>query len=327
MFHFIFANNPAAFNIAFGAGVFITFAATLFLCNFGKKFLPSDHGRAFAVNGQLSKGKPRGAGMIFVFIFAISALIFVEFTVENLIYIVLIMLARLFGYLDDRSKKPWSDYLKGALDLVLSIAAALTYVAYNGTTVHLYVFDEISFTMPVVPFVILAVILIWVSVNVTNCSDGVDGLCTSLSLVTLVSIYGVCKFNAITFGLDSSQTTHMIILFCSTLAAYLWFNAPPSKMLMGDAGSRAIGFFIALLCLKTGTPFVFVPVALVLILDGGLGLIKIFLLRFFKIKILVNTRTPLHDQMRKVRGWSDSQVVFRFVIVQAIVSAIFILLP
>ena len=82
---------------------------------------------------------------------------------------------------------------------------------------------------------------------------------------------------------------------------------------MGDAGSRAIGFFIAICALKTGSPLLYIPAAIVIILDGGLGLVKVFLLRFLKIKILANTRTPLHD-------WSDTQVVFRFAILQLIVS-------
>ena len=91
---------------------------------------------------------------------------------------------------------------------------------------------------------------------------------------------------------------------------------------MGDAGSRAIGFFMAVMILKTGSPFLFIPIAIVLIVDGGLGLVKVFLLRFLKIKILANTRTPLHDHMRKNKGWSDTQVVFRFAILQIIISLV-----
>ena len=60
--------------------------------------------------------------------------------------------------------------------------------------------------------------------------------------------------------------------------------------------------------------------AIVLIVDGGLGLIKVALLRFLKIHILKNTTTPLHDHVRKNKDWSNAQVVFRFVIIQLIVS-------
>lgn len=60
---------------------------------------------------------------------------------------------------------------------------------------------------------------------------------------------------------------------------------------MGDAGSRAMGIFIALAVMKTGSPFLYILVALVMILDGGLGLLKVALLRTIKIHILKNVRT------------------------------------
>lgn len=145
-------------------------------------------------------------------------------------------------------------------------------------------------------FIILAVILIWVSINVTNCTDGVDGLSGTLSLITLGTMYGICRIKD-----TDSAFMHMILLFSVCVLAYLWFNASPSRLLMGDAGSRAIGFFIAICALKTGSPLLYIPAAIVIILDGGLGLVKVFLLRFLKIKILANTRTPLHDHARKIR--------------------------
>ena len=64
----------------------------------------------------------------------------------------------------------------------------------------------------------------------------------------------------------------------------------------------------------------FLLFAIVIILDGGLGLIKVALLRFLKMHILKNTRTPLHDHVRKNKEWSNAQVVFRFAILQIIVS-------
>ena len=61
-------------------------------------------------------------------------------------------------------------------------------------------------------------------------------------------------------------------------------------------------------------------VAAVLIADGGLGLVKVSLLRFLKIHILKNTITPIHDHVRKKGGWSNAQVVFRFAIIQIVIS-------
>ena len=81
-----------------------------------------------------------------------------------------------------------------------------------------------------------------------------------------------------------------------------------------------MGLFISIAILKTNRPFLYIPVALVLILDGGLGLIKIFLLRFFKIHVLTKVRTPLHDHVRKILGWSNTQTVFRFAIIQILLA-------
>lgn len=105
---------------------------------------------------------------------------------------------------------------------------------------------------------------------------------------------------------------------------YLWYNATPSRLLMGDAGSRAMGVFISIAALKTGSPFLYIPAAFMLIADGGLGLLKVSLIRVFKIHILRNTLTPLHDHVRKKKGWSNTQTVFRFAILQIVISAVVI---
>ena len=292
----------------------LAFLTTCIVIRFCQGILPRDQGRAFAINGKVSQGKPRGAGILFTLVFSLYSLIFVPYSNEFLIYIILIIASMISGYLDDSSKSPWGEYKKGFIDLVIAIACAVTYVNYNGTKINLG-FTDAGITLPVWLFIILAVILIWVSINVTNCTDGVDGLCGTLSLITLGTMYGICRLKSV-----DSSFMHMILIFAICVLAYLWFNASPSRLLMGDAGSRAIGFFIAICALKTKSPLLYIPAAIIIIVDGGIGLVKIFLLRFLKIKILKNTRTPLHDHARKNKSWSDTQVVFRFAIIQLVVS-------
>ena len=125
------------------------------------------------------------------------------------------------------------------------------------------------------------------------------------------------------FQKDNSDETYsfLILLFAVCILGYLWYNATPSKLMMGDAGSRAMGIFISIAALKSGSPLLYIPVALVLILDGGLGLVKVTLIRVCKIHIMKNIRTPLHDHVRKVSGWSNTQTVFRFAIIQIVLSA------
>lgn len=293
-------------------GVVFAFVLAFLGLKFPFPFLPKDQGREFAVNGALSKGKTRGVGLTFVCSFIVSCLLFMPLKREYIIYMILLFAMMLSGYLDDAAKTPWSDYKKGAIDLVLSIMTVVTFVNFNKTTLHI---GHYSFTLPVWVYFILAIVLLWVSVNVTNCSDGVDGLCGSICCVVIASF-------AVLYPSILKNYAVASLLFVATLLAYLCFNSKPSTMLMGDAGSRALGFFIAVISMKSGHPLMFLILALVLIIDGGLGLVKIFLLRFLKIRILKNTLTPIHDHVRKNKDWSDTQVVFRFTIIQMICAVV-----
>ena len=267
-------------------GIVVTFLLTFLALKHPFSFLPSDHGREFAVNGGLSRGKLRGVGLVIVICFLIGSVLFLPLGAEYAIYAILLVCIMLSGYLDDASETPWSDYKKGAIDLVISIVT-----------------------------VILGIILIWISINVTNCSDGVDGLCASLSCVVIFAF-------SMIFHDALGSFTVANYLFVAALLAYLYFNTSPSSMLMGDAGSRALGFYIAILAMQSRHPFLYLLMAGVMIVDGGIGLVKVFLLRFLKIAILKNTRTPLHDHVRLKYKWSDSQVVIRFVILQILLAVV-----
>lgn len=294
-----------------------SFLIAFFSLKFFKRILPKDQGRAFAVNGALSEGKPRGAGIIFVTSFTLCTALFYPLDIENIIYLVLVYAAMLSGYFDDAAETPWGNLKKGLIDLVISLGIAFTYYFYNGSQVKLYITDS-TFTIPAPLFIILAGVLVWTAINVTNCTDGVDGLCGSLVMTVLLPL---------AFMVTKSGAADMLLpmIMFVTLAAYLWFNCSPSQMLMGDAGSRALGVFLAVMFLKTAAPFAFIPMAIVIILDGGLGLLKLSFRRFLKIKnFMEGIRTPLHDHARKNKGWSDTQVVIRFTILQIIVNLCFI---
>lgn len=297
---------------------FIGIMAAFFLtCIFMVKcsgLLPKDAGRAYAHDGKLSAGKPRGAGFIFVLVFLGVSLLLGDITRENLIYLVLITAAMMTGFLDDCAKTPWGEYKKGLLDFLIAVMIAVTFVNFNSTTVYLAMTNQ-TIEIPPVIFGLLTVILVWVSINVTNCSDGVDGLSGTLSIISLLTLYIIMKLA----GTDM-EFGYFVLLFVTCILGYLWFNATPSILMMGDAGSRAMGLVIAIAALKCRSPFLYLLAALVLILDGGLGLVKVALLRFLKIKILANTRTPLHDHVRKVWNWSNTQAVYRFAIIQIVIS-------
>ena len=218
-------------------GVLFAFAATCIAIAKLNGYLPKDMGRQYAHDGALSAGKPRGAGIIFVLTFVVSALLFGKMNKEIIIYLVLIVIEMFTGFFDDAAEKPWGEYLKGILDLAVAVVVAISYLHYNSSEITIAITGT-TIVIPPVVFAILTVILVWVSINVTNCSDGVDGLSGTLTIITLMSVFvldNILKVN------DSFN--YCILLFAVCLLGYLWYNATPSKLLMGDAGSRCCGTY------------------------------------------------------------------------------------
>lgn len=292
-----------------------------------KNKLPKDQGREFAFNGKLSAGKVRGAGIIFVCAFiAVSLLTLalplnswaITMNLEYYFYLILIFFGMLSGYLDDAAEKPWGEYKKGAIDLIISALTAANFVYFNPDILSLSLFGFTLKLHPVI-FGVIAAVLVWTLINATNCSDGIDGFCGSLTIVSLVSILAAMKVLAV----EDSRMGYLIVIMIFTLFPYLWRNAEPSTMMMGDAGSRALGLFLCICILKTGNVLLTVPFCFMLCLDGLLGIIKVSLIRFLKMKnAFKNIRTPLHDHFRKNKGWSNTQVIFRFCMIQAVISAV-----
>jgi phospho-N-acetylmuramoyl-pentapeptide-transferase len=284
-----------------------------------KDKLPRDKGRDFAYNGLKSAGKPRGAGIIIISAFVFSSLLFIRLRPDIIAYYHLILASMVSGFLDDRAKKPWGAYKKAIVDLIICIVTAIIFVRFNQDMLSISI-AGIIWNMPAALFVVIATILLWVSINATNCCDGIDGLCGSLSVFSMVSI-GIIS---LILEVDRDVLS-LIIVMIFALLPYLWRNQEPSQMIMGDAGSRAIGLFLGIITLNTGNLLLFIPLCFMILCDGLTGIIKIFFLRFFKIHLFKNIRTPLHDHFRENKKWSNAQVIMRFLIIQIVVSAITII--
>ena len=94
----LLSGNPRTVD---ALGFLLAFALTALMDSVFHDKLPHDHGRAFAVNGELSKGKARGSGLIFVLCIALVTLAVVPFKAEYVIYTVLLIASMLSGYFDD----------------------------------------------------------------------------------------------------------------------------------------------------------------------------------------------------------------------------------
>ena len=282
-----------------------------FLPRDGGKFVTDAKGNKVEVN-KASNGKVTGVGILMILVFLLSILLFIPITMAYdkyfVIMLALTVVMMITGYLDDAAKAPWGELIKGILDFILAVIAAITFVIYNSTDVQLF---SLHFHIPKVLYVILAVALIWGSINVTNCSDGIDGLCGTVSIIELFAF-------AMLFGAQLGKFSVMAVIMSFVLVAYLAFNWTPSKVLMGDAGSRAIGFLIAILAMKSGHPFAFIPLSLVFLFDGGLGLLKLAVLRVFKINLFKNVRFPFHDHMKKNLKINNVGIVVIFAICEIV---------
>ncbi|MGI5172752.1 phospho-N-acetylmuramoyl-pentapeptide-transferase [Treponema sp. OMZ 840] len=300
------------------------------------RFLPVDRGREFSVNADAAKGKPTGSGFVFISIFIFVSALFAPLNFLQVIMLVLTWLSMLTGFLDDRSILSWGEYKKGSLDLLISLAASAVLYYLNPLTDTAgrvlfwlpFIAEPVGIAMPV--YISIATLLLWASINTTNCTDGVDGLSSTLVLIALITMgvlfYFVLGHKDIAAYLliphlqDGASWAIITFSLAGSLMGYLWHNAFPSKVLMGDAGSRALGFFIGVSVLVSGNPFLILATSSVIFLNGGMGLVKVALLRFLKIRIFDSIRFPLHDHMRKNRNWSPTQILVKFMILQVLVT-------
>ena len=285
-------------------GFLLAFALTALMDSVFRERLPHDHGRAFAVNGELSKGKARGSGLIFVLCIALVTLAVVPLRAEYLIYTALLIASMLSGYFDDAAEAAWNEYKKGPHRPCHRHCGGCDLPELQQHHRELFAV-ELRHPVSALPRAHRRPHLGQHQRRQLHrrCGRPVGQPGGGVSIGTFLLAYRR--------GTGRLQPPPP-----SSSSAHCWptcgSNAKPSTLLMGDAGSRAMGFFLAVLALKSNHPFAFLLAALVFIVDGSLGILKISFKRFLHISILKKTLTPLHDHVRKRMGWSDEQVVARW---------------
>jgi len=321
-----------SYSVLIAIGISLGFFITLFLLPKCYFFLPRDRGKDFAINPESALGKPTATGFIFITFFCTLFFILIYPSLIQILIIILTWLTMLTGYLDDRAKKPWNEYIKGLLDLALSIAtsSALFFIYFKGSPTYWFPFTNNTLSIHPILFFVISTLLLWISINSTNCTDGIDGLSGTLILIALFSLGFVFYFvlgntKASSYLLvpyisDGASWAVLTFLLSGCLMGYLWHNAYPSKALMGDAGSRALGFFVGVMVLISQNPFLILMTSTMILINGGTGIFKIAIFRIFHILPFKNIRLPLHDHMRQELNWSPTQVLLRFIIIQLIIT-------
>ena len=318
--------------------------------------MPTDRGKKLTPEGDKSVGKPTGTGMLLsLLILPIVMLCMpMPLRLSECGILLCLYLCMAFGFLDDKSSLPWGQLKKGLLDFVVASAtAAFVYWMQGGDLWLPFVKDAI--TLPWWLYVPGAAVLLWFTINATNCSDGVDGLAGTLTLFSLFALvallYGVVGYFPIADYLliprnpIGARWAILVAIYAGALAGYLWHNAEPSRVLMGDAGSRLFGMLVGVAVLVAGNPFLIFVVSPVVLINGGTGLFKLIFLRMLRrvgfdvrpthmleeqeaagqhvlVRKLHSIRFPLHDHCRKNLGWSNAQVLMRFTLIQAFLTPI-----
>jgi len=160
--------------------------------------------------------------------------------------------------------------------------------------------------VPAATFVIVAMS------NAVNFSDGLDGLAGSLAVLAFAA-YGIIAY---------LQQQNPLLSFCFTvvgaLLAFLWFNAHPADLFMGDTGSQALGATLAVVALMSGQWLLLPVIGAVFVAEVGSVTLQIAYFKLTKGKRLFKM-APLHHHF-ELLGWSETQVTQRFWLVGILVA-------
>ncbi|PID31797.1 phospho-N-acetylmuramoyl-pentapeptide-transferase [Candidatus Saccharibacteria bacterium] len=205
--------------------------------------------------------------------------------------------------------------IKFALITAVATASALFFYHKLGyVTVQFPYIGDVVFGWLIVPLFVLAVVSTGNAVNIT---DGVDGLAGGL-LMAAYNAFGVIAALQGNFG---------IATFCfsvvGAILAYLWFNIPPARFVMGDVGSFSLGTALGVVAMLTDTLFLLPLIGLVFVAEAGSSLIQILAKRFLHRKVFV--AAPLHHHLEAM-GWPKTKVTMRLWVIGQVSAAVGVVL-
>lgn len=238
------------------------------------------------------------------------------------------------GWIDDYRKVVYRNpkglpasvkfFWQSVIAIAVAVYLALTAEMPAQTDMIVPFFKEIAIPLGVTGFVILTYFVIVGTSNAVNLTDGLDGLAImptvmiSSALAVFAYVTGHVVF-AKYLGIPYIPNTGELSVFCGALAgaglAFLWFNAYPAEVFMGDVGALALGAAL-------GIVTVIVRQEIVLVIMGGVFVVEALsvMLQVASFKLLgkrIFRMAPLHHHY-ELKGWKENQVVVRFWIITLI---------
>jgi phospho-N-acetylmuramoyl-pentapeptide-transferase len=280
------------------------------------------------------EGTPTGGGILLLPAVIVATSLWADVT-NHYVWVVLFTTAGLgfVGFLDDWAKIKGKNAkgitirkkLLGQI-LVASLVALYLYSLPNfNTQLNLPFFKKVLPDLGVL-YIFFAVLVIVGTSNAVNLTDGLDGLAIGLVIIVsatyLLFAYitghaGISEYLQISHITDAGE----LAVFCGALVGagmgFLWYNAHPAQMFMGDAGSLAIGGSL-------GTVAIIIRHELLLIIVGGIFVLEalsvIFQVGSFKIRgKRIFQMAPLHHHF-ELKGWAEPKIIVRFWIIGCVLA-------
>lgn len=269
------------------------------------------------------KGTPTMGGISFIIAIVISLIVAMFLDSSNIQYYILFIYTTIsfsiIGYIDDMLivVKKKNDGLAPRKKLMLQILFSVifyilvTFIYKDVNYIHIPVFD---YNLNISYFYIIFLVF-WQTgfSNAVNLTDGLDGLATSVTIIT-TSTFALLAYK---------ENNFPVLVFCLTivgaLVGFLLFNRNPAKIFMGDTGSLALGGILAAISVILHKEVAFLFIGLVYILETLSVIIQVAY--FKKTGKRIFKMSPLHHHF-ELSGYGEVKTVYIFVIIAVISSAI-----
>ncbi|SFS11371.1 phospho-N-acetylmuramoyl-pentapeptide-transferase [Sphingomonas jatrophae] len=237
----------------------------------------------------------------------------------------------LIGFLDDYDKVTKRSHkgvpAKLRLLLEFAIAGLASWLILDGNGTQLYVPFYNGPVIDLGPFyVVFAAFVIVAFGNAVNLTDGLDGLATmpvviaSLAFMAIAYLVGNAKFAeylGIPHVLGAGDLTILLAAIIGGGLAFLWFNAPPAAVFMGDTGSLALGGVLGAIAVACHHEIVLAVVGGLFVLEAVSVVLQVFFFKRTGKRIF--RMAPIHHHFEQL-GWSEPTVVIRFWIISFVLA-------
>jgi len=283
-------------------------------------------------------GTPTMGGLLILIGIVFTTLLWADLT--NPYIWVLLMVSTSFGLLgalDDYLKikhnnsRGISSKMKFFFQIILSLIAVLLLLKYgdnqNLKNLYLPFFKNLTIHLGLF-FIPFSIFIIVGSSNAVNLTDGLDGLATvpvmlvALSFTLICYIVGNIVFSEylhIPYIPDVGETS----IFCGSMVGsclgFLWYNAPPAKIFMGDTGSLSLGGSLGAVSIISKHEIVLAIIGGLFVLETASVIIQVVSFKLTGKRVFM--MAPLHHHFEK-KGWAESTVVIRFWIISVILALI-----